>query len=583
MKVLIRKHISRSTLLVFVFLMLFSTAQYVSAAPIQKNVLVIHPYTAEFPAHQAFNTGLKTKFAEDKRYGIDFSYEYLDMQKFSHSEAYLEALASYFKLKQEYSNWQPDVIVASDVLAPFLMKYGSEIFNNVPIIMTWAADVNPPANLPADYVVLPAVADFADNIRLILETQRKVKKIYIVIGDSENEKITLSQIQKESEPFSSQVELVYLNKLPYLRMLERLQQAGDDSAILFVRWVRDVAGESFVPFQVLSTITKKVSIPVYGTQMQYLGSGIIGGYVYNNDLTGRNVAEIALRIFDGEKPAQLTRTNIRANEYAFDWRALERWNIAESKLPSEARIEYRENDFWSTYKLYIIIGGIIIFGETVLIVGFITSHRKRRKAENELLKFNNSLEKLVDERTRELQTAKEVLEDLNQRLEFTARVDALTGLYNRRHIEERLKEDYEIFIRTGREFSVMLADIDFFKRVNDEYGHDAGDSVLKTLSNTIRAMVRDYDVIARWGGEEFLLLFPGLTNADAAERAEVIRKAIEEYNHTYNGRKLLVTLTIGVATIGRKDTIDDLIKRADDALYQGKNTGKNKVVIAPKK
>ena len=158
-------------------------------------------------------------------------------------------------------------------------------------------------------------------------------------------------------------------------------------------------------------------------------------------------------------------------------------------------------------------------------------------------------------------------------------IDALTGLYNRRHMEERLNDEYQKFKRTEQGFSIMIADIDDFKKVNDKYGHDTGDTVLKTLSKNIREIVREYDVVARWGGEEFLMLFPNLMNGDSEGRAEEIRKAVERQGYLYENQEFSVTLTIGVATIIENETIEEAIKRADNALYEGKETGKNKVVI----
>lgn len=238
-----------------------------------------------------------------------------------------------------------------------------------------------------------------------------------------------------------------------------------------------------------------------------------------------------------------------------------------------------EGDTWSLYGKYIIIVGIVILVETILILRLISNHRKRKEAEMELLYLNESLEILVDERTQELEKTKVNLEKLNRHLDFTSRIDSLTGLYNRRHIKERLSEEYQLFIRTGQIFSIMIIDIDDFKQINDTYGHDVGDRVLKTLSNTIREIIRDYDVIARWGGEEFLLLFPRLENIDTESRAEVIRKAVENQIHPYNDKGLSITITIGAATIKKGETVKQVMKRADNALYEGKRTGKNKVVV----
>ncbi len=259
---------------------------------------------------------------------------------------------------------------------------------------------------------------------------------------------------------------------------------------------------------------------------------------------------------------------------------LNEWRISADALPENSIIEHKDEDVWSLYGGYILIGVSVLIAETALLFGLLYNYKKRLKAESDLRDLNNSLEELVDTRTKELQIAKARLEELNKQLDYSSRIDVLTGLYNRRHMEERLGEEHQVFLRTGREFSVMSADIDDFKLVNDTYGHDAGDAVLKNLSKLFLSMVREYDVVARWGGEEFLLLFPGMKKEDAFERAQAIKREVESVSGLYNGVNLHATVTLGVATISGGESIDELLKKADNALYKGKSMGKNTVVIS---
>ena len=163
-------------------------------------------------------------------------------------------------------------------------------------------------------------------------------------------------------------------------------------------------------------------------------------------------------------------------------------------------------------------------------------------------------------------------------MDLTSRTDSLTGLYNRRHMEQRIKEEYEQYQRTGSEFALVLADIDFFKKVNDIYGHDCGDCLLKLLSEDLRKFIRESDTVARWGGEEFLLLLPATNEENAVGLAERINKTVQEHRYDYENVVLLVTLTIGVSVIRHEDTIASIIKKADIALYQGKRAGRNCVI-----
>ncbi|NLA53875.1 MAG: diguanylate cyclase [Clostridiales bacterium] len=549
-------------------------------APMEKNILIIHQFAAEYPAHQAFNEELIKIMQKESGYKFNYSYEYLNMEKFAQHDAYLEATAQYIKLKQQFSNWAPDIIVASDGVTDFLSLYANELFGEVPIVSVWSGDILIPTDLNSNHVVISVFANFDKNIQLIIDTQKNLKNIYVVIGHSYSEQYIPGQIEKAAEPYLGQINFVYLNELSYADMMLTLQQIPEDSAIMFVRWVTDIQGETFVPVRVVSAIAKEAKAPVYGTQLQYLGTGVIGGYLYNQGLLGQSAAQMALRIIGGEQPQDITVMDDESHEYVFDERALNRWHISRNDLPANSIIEYKKEDIWSAYGIYMIAGAFIILLEMALIAGLIKNRKNRVIAEGELLLLNNSLENLVDERTQELTKASVKLEEANGQLDHASRIDLLTGLYNRRHMQERLNQEYQLFIKTGDPFSIMIMDIDDFKKTNDQYGHEAGDEVLKLLSDSIHKLIRADDVLARWGGEEFLLLFPGLKSEDTSKRAESIRMTVEQQSYPYQGQGLSLTITIGTATIRQSETIQEVIKRADDALYEGKRTGKNKIVTA---
>lgn len=253
--------------------------------------------------------------------------------------------------------------------------------------------------------------------------------------------------------------------------------------------------------------------------------------------------------------------------------------------PSEKNVLILQQDLWNIYKGYIIGGIVLLLFQTALIFTLVINRIKRKRAEKKLMQLNLSLEEMIMQRTQEFQktndelhAAKRMLENLYGQLDLTSRTDSMTGLYNRRHMEERLQESYELFLRTEKCFSIMIADIDFFKRVNDQYGHAVGDCLLKIVSKVLRSSVRAYDIVSRWGGEEFLLLLPAVTSEESENLAERIRCKIEEQNYSSCVEELSITITIGITAVRQGDTINALIKRADDAMCQGKHAGRNRVV-----
>lgn len=167
-----------------------------------------------------------------------------------------------------------------------------------------------------------------------------------------------------------------------------------------------------------------------------------------------------------------------------------------------------------------------------------------------------------------------------KKLEVISITDSLTGLYNRRFLEEKIEEEYNRYQKTGAKFALIIGDIDFFKNINDLYGHDCGDTVLKLITKDMQSAIRTYDTVARWGGEEFLFLLPSTSNEKAITVAERIRKSVQERKYQFPNCEKLVTVTVslGVSVVGFDDTIDNVIKKADMALYYGKQKSRNCVL-----
>jgi diguanylate cyclase (GGDEF)-like protein len=169
----------------------------------------------------------------------------------------------------------------------------------------------------------------------------------------------------------------------------------------------------------------------------------------------------------------------------------------------------------------------------------------------------------------------------NLELDHMSRTDALTGLHNRRHLEERLGEFVSLARRHGEELAAAMIDLDHFKRINDTAGHPAGDAVLRVTAERLRGILRAEDVLGRWGGEEFLALLPRTDAAGAQLAAERMRQAVGgQPIQLPEGGEIRVTASIGVAT-GVDEGAAGLVQRADGALYEAKAAGRDRVVVAP--
>lgn len=170
-------------------------------------------------------------------------------------------------------------------------------------------------------------------------------------------------------------------------------------------------------------------------------------------------------------------------------------------------------------------------------------------------------------------TERKKLEDA---LKIAATIDKLTDIYNRHKFEDILKQEIERTKRYKSPLSLVMFDIDHFKNINDTYGHQVGDYVLKTMANIVRNNIRITDFFGRWGGEEFMILMPETIIKNAGELAEKIRNIIE--NYIFEDVKS-VTISCGVTQFIKDDTFDSFIKRVDDALYHAKKRGRNRIEI----
>jgi len=180
---------------------------------------------------------------------------------------------------------------------------------------------------------------------------------------------------------------------------------------------------------------------------------------------------------------------------------------------------------------------------------------------------------------RRIDEANQDLKGQVERLRLRAFLDALTGVWNRGALFDLLTRELERAERSKEPLSVAMLDIDHFKAVNDTFGHQAGDEVLRELCQRLQKSVRAYDAIGRYGGEEFVVVFPETGAAQAKSQGERLRLAVESAPFELGGEPRTVTVSVGVATSGQ-DTVEGLLSRADAALYQAKREGRNRVIVA---
>ena len=199
--------------------------------------------------------------------------------------------------------------------------------------------------------------------------------------------------------------------------------------------------------------------------------------------------------------------------------------------------------------------------------------------------FGRNLLILLSERLRGVNSMVDKSMRLQREYAIHATIDPLTGLYNRRWLNDALALEMTRCLSQGLPFGIMMLDIDHFKKYNDEYGHLAGDVVLETVAETLRVLIRKVDMAVRFGGEELLVLLPGADLEQSSQLAEQVREVISSKQMVNQDQHVLpcITVSIGVTTMHGKETSRSLLNRADEAMYQAKENGRNQTVFSQAK
>ena len=220
-----------------------------------------------------------------------------------------------------------------------------------------------------------------------------------------------------------------------------------------------------------------------------------------------------------------------------------------------------------------LIPGLPIVGfMTLFLVAGMALNTRYEREHGELVALRHDLEQRVHDRTREL-------EEANQQLAEASRTDSLTGLPNRRGFLELSDHEVKRSARAGAPLSVVMMDLDRFKEINDRHGHAGGDDLLQAAAKRLRSVTRAQDLVARWGGEEFILLLPDTDSEAAAVAAEKVRAALGAYEFERNGTREAITASFGVAAHDPARALEATIAAADEALYRAKEAGRNRVAF----
>jgi signal transduction histidine kinase len=390
-----------------------------------KRVLLVYSHEREMPMYAGFDRALRLRLQSGARRPIEFYTEYLDLMRFADSRQRQQSV-DYFRVK--YAAPRIDLIIAVGSLAfDFILEHGDAVFPGISIVFTSVnASRIAQIALKENITGVAVKRDVRQTLDLLLTVHPDTRQIVVPVGSSPTEEAWGKETRELFQPYETRVRITYLSGLSMDAMLGTLNALPAHSAVLFTTvFYYDAAGQYFLPEEALANITARSNAPVYGTDEAFLGSGIVGGILYDLAPTGDAAGRLGQRVLAGDRPANIPVESIDPNYPMFDARQLKRWHISTTRLPPGSVIRFAEIGAWERYKFYIIGAASLVALQTALIVGLIVARAKRRRAEASLrashLQIRDLAGRLITAQEQErARLARELHDDVGQRMSLVA-------------------------------------------------------------------------------------------------------------------------------------------------------------------
>lgn len=506
-------------------------------------VLFISSYSYAWETIPQQIEGIKKSLGDD----VTIDYKFMDTKNVDTAEnvhLFYKSLSYYLSQVPAYDV----VIVGDDAAYNFVLVY-RKIFGNTPIVFEGVNNVS--KALAMDYN--PNVTGIIEN-QTYGNTIALAQKIYpeaahiVAIVDN-----TVTGLSARKEFYSYKDEFpdlefsdINASEFSQKDLIKSVESFDESTILLYILCSNDKDGNVYASAESVQMLSSRAHIPMFSGISIGMGKGLLGGEIVSHEEMGEIAGEMALKILNGEPCENMDVITDSPMTYCFDETVMKRFGISRSMLPDDAKIINHEETFMEQYgkviRITSVIGGIMV----LFIIWLVRDNMHKRKVND-------------------------TISSLNKKLNFIARYDALTSLLNRRVF----MEDLQYRIREKEPFGLIMFDMDNFKRINDVYGHNEGDAVLKEMAARAGALVDDVFEVYRLAGDEFVAIVQ-------SGQAEVIdsyaMKILDTFKIPYQiaGGEQYLASSIGIAMYpkdGKNST--EVIAAADHAMYEVKKNGKN--------
>jgi len=501
----------------------------------KKQVLVLNSYDINMKWTKDILSGINN-ILDDKNYELYI--DYMDTNK-NYSEEYMEKIDNVLKYK--YKDKKFDIIITSDNDAyNFMKKYKNKLFPSTPLVFC-GLNYYPKNQIEDSYTtgVLENI-DMKKTIDLALNQFPNTKHVIIINDTTATGKANKEYVESILPNFETKIDFTFYEDMTMSEIQQKVSKLNNDTIIYLLCFSRDKSNNIFSYEESAELISSKSNVPVYGAWDLSLNHGIIGGYLENGENQGTVAGELVTKILNGEHLSELPIIKENYNQYMFDYNKLKKYKINLNTLPEKSIIinEPKSFSFTNTTLVFIILFVILI-----AILLFILNYKNLYKLRKDKM------------------TIKE--------LETTASTDFLTGIFNRIAGFRELEKLMTLSNKDRTCFSLCFIDLNNLKTVNDSFGHTEGDNYIKTAIKLIQKGLNSKQILFRFGGDEFIIIFPNTTYAETSNIFKNINNYFDQYNFSNNNSKYVISISYGFSEYNPNSplNIEELINLADKEMY----------------
>ena len=511
----------------------------------EKRVLFLSSYSYAWDTVQIQIEGIKEGIGD----GIVLDYEFMDTKRFPDEESQ-QVFYEGFKYRMQRVVPYDVVILGDDAALNFAVKYRDELFSGIPLVFEGINNTDYAIELAKDPLITGVLEQlsFEKNINFAKTLYPNAKRVVSILDNSVTDEAERKSFYKNAEncpdlDFSE----INTSELTTDQLITTLSTIGNDTILIYIVMTEDASGVQYTSSQSIKLVSKYASVPALRMVSGGIGQGLLGGNIVSMELSGKIAAQIATEIVNGKAPSDFDVIVDSPNIYCVDENVMRKFNLDLSLIPECSEVVNHKLPFLERNK-EAILPGVIILILLLFIIG--------------LLFFKNIKQ---DSRAKSLEEDKE-------NLTKTSLSDFLTGVANRTNLYADLTE---LFLHNSI-CSLFIFDVDGFKQINDTYGHNVGDEVLKEVGRRLKSISNQDFTPYRFGGDEFVCILRNNFNNQIEDYANRCMELFKPDFQLLDGRTLTVHISLGISVYpDDTSTMKQLVEYADKAMYTVKKNGKN--------